>query len=469
VALCRLLLIEDDPREAQALEEACCPDPESAAIDVVTNGSEAETVVREREYDLIICDLALPPDGRRMAPEVGEGRRLFELIREHAHGTPVIILSAHAEIEMMPGFFTATASGDLYGTQTEQSLVQFFPKERLSACVESVKSHIARTAVLDGLELDTPLDLELSDERALKIYGRRIGAASGRLEPLDGGLSDAKTFKVSYADNTGNSVGHVVAKLGTLRDVVVENSKYEQLAAMLPVGLGALVLWVVQVGAGQRGALIYQLADQHTRSLFGLVAEQEAEAAVVVQRLEGRLGEWTDDAPVVVKSLTDLRRHLITDLDLQDAIGAMFKERGIEVSVREAMAHGDLHGLNALVDERNEPTLIDYGEVRRAHAALDPVTLELSILFHPAMIGKLGDWPTEEQAANWIDLDQFCVGCPVEDYVRACRAWATRVAVDEDELLAAAYCYAVRQVKYADAPTAVAIAVARGAFERLSG
>ncbi len=469
MGLCRLLLIEDDPREAQVLEEACCPDPNSAAIDVVTNGSEAEAVIRDREYDLIICDLALPPDSRRLEPEVGEGRRLFELVREHAQGTPIIILSAHAEIEMMPGFFTATASGDLYGTQTEQPLVQFFPKERLSACVESVQSHIARIGVLDGLELETPIALGLSDERALKIYGRRIGATTGQLEPLDGGLSDAKTFKLSYADTTGNSVGHVVAKLGDLRDVVAENAKYEQLAAMLPVGLGALVLWVVQVGAGHRGALIYQLADQHTQSLFGLVANHESEAATIVQRLEGRLKEWTDDGPVVVKSLIDLRRHLIPDLDLQDAIGAVFNERGVELSVREAMAHGDLHGLNVLVNENNEPTLIDYGEVRRAHAALDPVTLELSILFHPAMIDKLGDWPTETQANAWIDLDQYCVNCPVEDYVRSCRAWAERVAVDEDEILAAAYCYAIRQVKYADAPRVLATAVARGAFERLSG
>ncbi len=59
---CRVLLIEDDREEARSIEKACCPDPETAAIDVVSNGVDAEDALREREYDLVICDLALPRD-----------------------------------------------------------------------------------------------------------------------------------------------------------------------------------------------------------------------------------------------------------------------------------------------------------------------------------------------------------------------------------------------------------------------
>jgi hypothetical protein len=47
--------------------------------------------------------------------------------------------------------------------------------------------------------------------------------------------------------------------------------------------------------------------------------------------------------------------------------------------------------------------IIDYGEVGEGTASLDPVTLELSLLFHPK--GPLrpsgaafGAWPTEAQA-----------------------------------------------------------------------
>jgi hypothetical protein len=80
--------------------------------------------------------------------------------------------------------------------------------------------------------------------------------------------------------------------------------------------------------------------------------------------------------------------------------------------------------LNVLVNPHGEPTLIDYGEVRRANAALDPVTLELSAVFHPAMIGKLAGWPSEAQANAWHDLDAYCDGSPIDGFVRECRAWA---------------------------------------------
>ena len=68
--------------------------------------------------------------------------------------------------------------------------------------------------------------------------------------------------------------------------------------------------------------------------------------------------------------------------------------------------------------------LIDYGDVRRANAALDPVTLELSAVFHPDIAGVLGDWPTVDQISNWADIDAYCKNCPtpVDDFVRKANA-----------------------------------------------
>ena len=468
--VCRLLLIEDDQAEAHAIERACCPDPASAAIDVVSNGVDAEELLRNEEYDLIICDLALPVDATRIEPDTAEGLRLFNLIRDQSQGTPVVILSGHADLHMMQTFFQANRNADLYGTQTEQPLVQFFAKENLPDCVDAVRTHIGRIQHLDGLELEYPggVDLGLSDERALKIYGRRLGAVSGVVEALDGGLSDAKTLKVAFTDASGGSVGIVVGKLGSLRNVVSEANRYEQVAARLPVGLGALVLYVVQAGAGRRGALIYQLADEYTRSLFGLVAANDSVAVEATKRLRERMSAWVVDAPIETRSLADLRRPLVSDFELQTAGASVPNERDVDVSVRVAMAHGDLHGLNVLVNERSEPTLIDYGEVRRANAALDPVTLELSIVFHPAMAGMLGDWPRVDQAAAWADLDAYCVGCPVEAFVRACREWTISVSASSDEALATAYAYSMRQLKYDQPSAPLAEAVARGTYAALA-
>jgi CheY-like chemotaxis protein len=459
---CRLLLIEDDHAEATMIERACCPDPSSVTFHVVNNALEAEDLLREAEYDLIICDLALPGDTRLFDPDTDEGLRLFRIIREQSPGTPVIVLSGHADLHMMQPLFQASRDGDLYGTRTEQPLVQFFAKEDLPDCVDAVRTHIARTAVLDQLELELPaaLKLSLSEERALKIFGKRTGATEGRVEPFAGGLSEAKTLKLSLTDATGNSTGVVVAKLGDLRKVTREANRYEQVAPLLPVGLGAHVLYVVQAGAGRRGALIYQLADEHTTSLFDLLAASDPVAVSATERLRTRLTDWVASAPFVVRSLSEIRRPLISDIELRDANVPIPDERDIDVSVRESMAHADMHGLNVLVNPQGEPTLIDYGEVRRANAALDPVTLELSAVFHPAMQGAFGNWPTQEQARLWLDLDAYCEDSPIAEFVRSCREWAYVVSAGKEEVASTAYAYAIRQAKYGNPSLPKALAVA---------
>ena len=370
----------------------------------------------------------------------------------------------------MQRFVKAGRQADLYGTRTEEPLVRFFDKEDLPDCIDAVRSHIARTEGLDRLELhgDATDDLALSDCRAVRIYGRRTGASAALVEPLAGGLSDSRTLKVALKDSAGDSTGTVVIKLGDLRRVTREARRYEQLAARLPVGLGAHILYVVQAGAGRRGALVYQLADEHSQSLFSLLQRGESAALRATDRLTERLQAWVADAPEVPRTLIDLRRPLIADLALRNAHVPIPLERDVDLVVREAMAHGDLHGLNILVNHRGEPTLIDYGEVRRANAALDPVTLELSVVYHPAMAGRLGGWPTEDQARSWPDLDTYCGGCPVEDFVRKCRSWAYAVSSGEREVLATAYAYSMRQMKYAEATRPVALAVAASAYATLT-
>lgn len=268
-------------------------------------------------------------------------------------------------------------------------------------------------------------------------------------------------------DADGGNTGTVVVKLGGLASVLREALRYENVVAKIPVGLGAHILYVVGAGAGRAGALVYQLADEYDASLFQMLRERSPAAVIAVDRLRGRLNEWVRDTPTVVKSLSEMRRGLISDLKLMEANGSSAPERGIEVAVRQSMVHGDLHGANVLVTPQGEPTLIDYGEVRRANAALDPVTLELSIVFHPAMAGGLGAWPTEQQCAGWSDLDAYCLGCPVEDFVRACRAWARDVAAGDPEILASAYAYATRQTKYRESTRPLADALAGAALPQI--
>jgi hypothetical protein len=115
-------------------------------------------------------------------------------------------------------------------------------------------------------------------------------------------------------------------------------------------------------GAGQRGALIYQLADEYTESLFRLIQQRSPLTVTAVQWLAQRMMLWMTEAPVVVRTLAHVRRCLITDDEVSEAGVELPADRELELPVRETRAHGDLHGLNVLMNSKGEPTLIDYGK-----------------------------------------------------------------------------------------------------------
>jgi predicted NACHT family NTPase len=90
------------------------------------------------------------------------------------------------------------------------------------------------------------------------------------------------------------------------------------------------------------------------------------------------------------------------------------------------------------------------GEVGFASASFDPVTLELTLLFHPMGRGIRSAWPSERQAREWSDLDKYLLHCPIPEFVRACREWAMAVCPGAREIYSNVSAYSVRQLKYLD-------------------
>ena len=182
--VCRLLLIEDDPHEAVMIEQQCCPDSTKVAFELASNATDAEDAIKESEFDLVICDLALPADARRSDPDVTEGQRLFQIIREQVPGTPVYILSGNLDLHMVREFFAIGGSADLYGARTEEPLVNVYPKEDLPSCVDAVQAHIAKTGNLDGFPLECS-GLELRTQRGTLLEDLRTdpGRERGRHQP----------------------------------------------------------------------------------------------------------------------------------------------------------------------------------------------------------------------------------------------------------------------------------------------
>ncbi len=79
----RVLLIEDDPMIAAAIEVALRD--AAYAVDLVRDGETADRVLRDRQHQLVLLDIGLP---RR------DGLSVLQRLRERADRVPVLLITA---------------------------------------------------------------------------------------------------------------------------------------------------------------------------------------------------------------------------------------------------------------------------------------------------------------------------------------------------------------------------------------
>ena len=260
-----------------------------------------------------------------------------------------------------------------------------------------------------------------------------------------------------------------VAKLGPLEAVRDEKHRYDRFVApILPVGSFATFVELVSAGGGATGALFHRLADDYRKSLFDVLATEADKAPRVVSRLRTQLRPWSETPQMTEVLLAEVRASLVEDTVVADHVSAGLSSSWSEIErqrlyVKRCTSHGDLHGGNVLVAAPQKPVLIDFGRTGSAQAALDPLTLELSLALHPDSPLLGSGWPSVDQAAAWADLDEYVDGCPAAAFVRACREWAYDVGAGDREVAAVVYGYAVRQLKYGHADD-VAVAIANAAL-----
>jgi DNA-binding response OmpR family regulator len=102
----KILVVEDEPTISRVCEQTLTG--EGFEVDIATNGSVAEGMIEEKEYDLLLVDIRTP---------VMNGRELYQFITER-----------HPELIKRVIFTT----GDLLGSTTEKFIDQsgrlFLPK-----------------------------------------------------------------------------------------------------------------------------------------------------------------------------------------------------------------------------------------------------------------------------------------------------------------------------------------------------
>jgi len=147
----RILVVEDDKAVASFLRKGL--ESEQYAVDVSGDGEDAESLVNEANYDLVILDLVLPKI---------DGLEVLKHIRSRNPSPPVLILSGRARVE------DRVAGLDL---GADDYLAKPFSFSELSARVRAL---LRRSPNPIGIVLRVE-DLELDRaERVVRRAGRRI-------------------------------------------------------------------------------------------------------------------------------------------------------------------------------------------------------------------------------------------------------------------------------------------------------
>ncbi|WP_248763902.1 phosphotransferase [Pseudarthrobacter sp. SSS035] len=466
----KILLIEDEDRGArQALElfERAAP---SSSVQIATSRDDALDAMDGEGFDLIVCDLRIPPSNSSADVDERHGLAVHAAARDSCPGTPIVFLTAFATKRNTRTQLSSGGTKQIYGLK-DYPMVQLVEKgdmdefeDLVSTLAQALKTVESSSELLAG---------DASDEmflRAVKTYAHQINMSNAVIHTIAGGLSGAPLGRVELSSPQGGKA-NIFMKVVAFQDAVNERTNFEEFVPnRLQTGFFAPALSPITAGLRGQAALLSSLADGCV-SLFHLLTQNPAVAAEAVKALKEATRPWIHASEPALMSLADLRRRRITDEKLAEALTfsgrALVCNESRTVEMKTSVCHGDLHGENILVTAEGRPILIDFGDLGLNVAPLDPVTLELSIIFHKAGPARSTDWFANAKWESWADLDIFVEGSPFELFIRECRAWS----MEQDcanAVFASAYAHAMRQFKYPDVDKGITQAIAQSAYAAMS-
>ncbi len=469
----RVLLVEDEETTVDQIRgrlEAEC----GAVVEVAVSRNGAQRILEsDRDFDLIICDLRIPTQDGSLDIDEEHGLFIHDVAMEKHPGTFRRFFSGYVTFDNVGDRLSRGPSLDVFGSGKTWPLVGAFRKSNQPEFLEWAKELSTSLTVVDEIAVQTSDSSSLSEYegRAPRIFARGLDGAWITATSL-GGMSGTKVLRVEIRDGSGAKVGLVVAKIGPIEEVEDEHERYRRFAPpVLNVGTFAPYAGKVVHGCGRSGAVFFTLAEKGYKDFFQLVTDDVSRSEIAVTRLRESHQDWRGNTEERELAVGRLRLGGIGDGTFnpwrqQLGRGEVERAEDMVISVRQFVQHGDLHGLNVLVDASGQPLIIDYGDLGHHPGALDPVTLEMSFLFHSEH-PELGGWPTVEQASRWFDLEDYTAHCPVRAAIHACRQWALSDA-SRGQVAAVAYAHAVRQMKYPDTNKALAVAIAKAALRELS-
>lgn len=472
----KILFVEDNDGFADDLRLALSAIDGVSSIDRVIDKQSAAERLADGLVDLIILDLSIPPSPDSDAPVAEHGQALFHEARASRPGTPIFILTGEEVERFSRGLAKYGNQVRLWGATTTTETVSFFLKEEVRELLARVQELATSFSLMDAITINTrgkQLGMTPIQTQMLKTFARTADGIACDLSLLHGGLSDAKVVKATAMDLARRPQAICAGKLGPSGVIETELLAYERHVRKLGIGACPPIYCSITDGVGQHGAIFYTLTDDDTLSLFERLSHNSDLGAIVVGNVRTALQRWSEAATADMVPLSEIRARMIDDQDA-DAVSAKFgieKIRAIEskqIHISKSCIHGDLHCGNVLVKSDGGAVLIDFGDAGAGFTCLDPIALELSLIFHPdakkfglrnGLIDHLEKWP---------NIDAFAESGPLKKTIVACREWSHDVGGSDQAVLACAYAYAIRQLKYDTVDPAVTLVFLSVLAERLA-
>lgn len=464
----RILLVENEETSVRTLHEEL--ELAGIAAEVVVAGSResALALLAHGEYDVVLCDLRIPPTDGALDEDEEHGLLVVRETRASHPVTRILILSGFSSLDNI-GDIVNRPEMDIYGTLTPVPMIRDTPKKNYGLCVKELSAVASELDALATIKVECEPALPEADARALRVYARPRGGATVKVEALAPGLSDAAPLRIAVYGPNDQLQGSAFVKLGGRDAIASEELRFRlHVNGVLPAGSFPPVAEIVPTTGG-RSALVYSLIAGPPKSLFVVLRDDEATAVDVVQRLRNlEATSWTAGAPMERTTVKNIRESRGGREDLiavhLDGLDWQWLEAQ-ELDVRRARQHGDLHGENVLVDGDRRPFVIDFAQTGPAVVSLDAVTLELSLAFHPSGTTGGAGWPSPEVLAAWPSVTGFAQSSPYPNFVAATRNWAESNGAGLRPVLANAYGHSVRQLAYRDVSPGLIRALVAGVID----
>ncbi|MDR6294713.1 response regulator [Pantoea dispersa] len=451
----QILFVEDNSSYAETLVSAVKDKFPEIAWDVVDNSSSAEALLDKNYYDLIILDLCMPSVPSGLEKTVENGQQLFYSVQRLMPGTPIYILTGSELDSFATNLLRHGERIRLWGAEREFSTVLYFRKDETLELMKELAEVYDEIVSLNAIVINTrgkEIAFGKGQERSLQSFVRSMGGFDGVYYPLSG-LSGSLVGRIEVSDERFNVIGVFVAKLGLSSKIQRENESYTRHVRLMPMHTFTPLLLSMGKGLKEYSAIFYTLADDYKDTLFNIVRKDPCKAVEVIKKVRNSMERWSTARKVSRVKIGEVRRAKLDDADFnkiltQYDIEVIKDIEDVFVNISESCIHGDLHGGNILVDQTGTPILIDFGDVGLKYTGLDPITLEMSLIFHPDCVASEISHEIRPFINNWPNIDRYCQDNPFREVIKYCRDWAYDISGDDKSVLAAGYAFAVRQLKY---------------------